>query len=410
MVLIEMYVSKIRVKNFKTFDDVCLDLNKFNVLIGACGSGKTNFVQVFELLKDISYDFHDAIKKHGGSFVKNFNLLENNLESCLEFKFADVNKTIKLGADKEILLLFNNVDYEICFNFHKGECEVQNEIVKLNCDVKCDNNKKAENNEIIIKNKDGEIEAEFLNDMEGLEISQIIPDTLADIVSQNFKKDNTPLINSALATIPIKWGDFSKNISAYDFDPKFLKNINLTNNEKLTKHGGNLPIVLKNILNDENAKKEFLIYYTNMLPYIKDVCVEKILDEERIFMIVEKYNNVKIPAPFISDGTSTIMAIMIALYFQNGEIILIEEPERHIHPSLINQLMLLMESVDKQVIITTHSPELLKYSELDDILFISRDDNGFSDIKRVIDNDAAKPFIEELGIDSVFVNDYLGIK
>ena len=30
-----------------------------------------------------------------------------------------------------------------------------------------------------------------------------------------------------------------------------------------------------------------------MLPYIKEVDVEKILDEERIFVIVEKYNDVK---------------------------------------------------------------------------------------------------------------------
>ena len=171
-----------------------------------------------------------------------------------------------------------------------------------------------------------------------------------------------------------------------------------------------MPVVLKNILNDENDKKEFLIYYTNMLPYIKEVSVEKVLDEERIFMIVEKYNDVKIPAPFISDGTSTIMAILIALCFQEGQIILIEEPERHIHPSLINQLMLMMESVDRQVIITTHSPEILKYSELENILFISRDDNGFSDIKRIIDNDLVKPFIEELGVDSVFVNDYMGME
>lgn len=147
-----------------------------------------------------------------------------------------------------------------------------------------------------------------------------------------------------------------------------------------------------------------------MLPYVKEVSVDKILDEERIFMIVEKYNDVKIPAPFISDGTSTIMAILIALYFQESEIILIEEPERHIHPSLINQLILMMESVDKQVIITTHSPELLKYSELESILFISRDGNGFSNIKGVMDNDTVKPFIEELGIDSVFVNDYLGLE
>ena len=405
-----MYVSKIRVKNFKTFDDVSLDLNKFNVLIGACGSGKTNFVQVFELLNDISYDFHDAIKKHGGGYVKNFNLLEDNLESCLEVKFSNIDKSIRLGSDKDILLSFNNVDYEICFKFHENECKVQNEIVRLICDVEYGRNQKIEGNEIIIKNNNGEIKAEFLKDLDGLEISEIIPETLSDIVSQNFKKENAPIINSALATIPIKWGDFFKNISSYDFDPKFCKNINATGNEKLTKHGGNLPVVLKNILNDENDKKEFLIYYTNMLPYIKEVSVEKVLDEERIFMIVEKYNDVKIPAPFISDGTSTIMAILIALYFQEGEIILVEEPERHIHPSLINQLMLMMESVDKQVIITTHSPELLKYSELKDILFISRNNNGFSDIKRIIDNDLVKPFIEELGVDSVFVNDYLGLE
>ena len=405
-----MYVSKIRVKNFKTFDDVYLDLNKFNVLIGACGSGKTNFVQVFELLNDISYDFHDAIKKHGGSFVRNFNLLENSLESCLEVKFSDIGQSIRLGSDKDILLSFNNVDYEICFNFHINGCEVQNELVKLNCNVEYDNNQKIDDNEIIIKNMNGDIKVEFLNDLECLDMSEIIPDTLSDIVSQNFKKDNTPVINSALATIPIKWGELFKKISAYDFDPKFCKSINTNNNEKLTKYGGNLPIVLKNILNDENDKKEFLIYYTNMLPYIKEVDVEKILDEERIFVIVEKYNDVKIPAPFISDGTSTIMAILIALYFQDSDIILIEEPERHIHPSLINQLMLMMESVDKQVIITTHSPELLKYSELEDILFISRDKNGFSDIKRIIDNDVVKPFIDELGIDNVFVNDYLGLQ
>ena len=39
-----MYVSEIRVKNFKTFEDVYLDLSKFNVLICGCGSDKTNFV------------------------------------------------------------------------------------------------------------------------------------------------------------------------------------------------------------------------------------------------------------------------------------------------------------------------------------------------------------------------------
>ena len=224
-VLIEMYVSKIRVKNFKTFDDVCLDLNNFNVLIGACGSGKTNFVQVFELLNDISYDFHDAIKKHGGGYVKNFNLIGNNLESCLEARFSNVNKSIKLGLDKDILLSFNNIGYEICFNFFQNECKVQNEIVRLACDVKYEHGQKIKCNEIIIQNNNGKIKAEFLNDVDCLKISEIIPDNLVSIVSQNFKNANTPIINSALATIPIEWGDFFKNISTYDFDPKFLRRL-----------------------------------------------------------------------------------------------------------------------------------------------------------------------------------------
>ena len=186
-----MYVSEIRVKNFKTFDDVYLDLNNFNVLIGACGSGKTNFFQVFELLNDLSNDFHDAIKKHGGNFVKNFNLLENNLESCIEVKFSGINQSIRLGQNKNILFYFKTVDYVICFNFEKNECKVQNEFVKLNCDIEYGNNQKIQDNEIIIKNNNGNVKVEFLDDLAELEISEIIPDTLVDIVSQNFKNDNT---------------------------------------------------------------------------------------------------------------------------------------------------------------------------------------------------------------------------
>ena len=68
--------SKFELNNSIIFEDVFLYLNKFNVLIGECGSGKANFIHVFELLDNISHDFHDAIKKHGGNYVKNFNLLE----------------------------------------------------------------------------------------------------------------------------------------------------------------------------------------------------------------------------------------------------------------------------------------------------------------------------------------------
>ena len=63
----------------------------------------------------------------------------------------------------------------------------------------------------------------------------------------------------------------------------------------------------------------------------------------------------------------------------------------------------------KQLIITTHNPELLKHVKLENIYFISRNKSGFSNITKPIDNEIVKPFIEELGIDEVFIDNYLGL-
>ena len=82
-----------------------------------------------------------------------------------------------LIKNKNILLYFKTFDYVICFNFEKNECKVQNEFVKLNCDIEYGNNQKIQDNEIIIKNNNGNVKVEFLDDLAELEISEIIPDT-----------------------------------------------------------------------------------------------------------------------------------------------------------------------------------------------------------------------------------------
>ena len=48
------HITKIKVTNFKSFDNIEIDLGKFNVLIGANSSGKSNFVSIFKFTKDIS--------------------------------------------------------------------------------------------------------------------------------------------------------------------------------------------------------------------------------------------------------------------------------------------------------------------------------------------------------------------
>jgi len=45
-------LSRTMIKRFKSIKECELDLNKINVLIGANNAGKSNFVSVFDLLKN----------------------------------------------------------------------------------------------------------------------------------------------------------------------------------------------------------------------------------------------------------------------------------------------------------------------------------------------------------------------
>lgn len=49
-----MAIKRIHVKNFKSFKDLEVEFGKFNVLIGANASGKSNFIQMFQFLRDIT--------------------------------------------------------------------------------------------------------------------------------------------------------------------------------------------------------------------------------------------------------------------------------------------------------------------------------------------------------------------
>ena len=67
-------------------------------------------------------------------------------------------------------------------------------------------------------------------------------------------------------------------------------------------------------------------------------------------------------------------------------------------------------SLNKQIFISTHSPEILKNVDLEDIYFISKNDEGYSNISKPIENEVLKTLIIDLGIDEIFVDNYLDIK
>jgi predicted ATPase len=113
----------------------------------------------------------------------------------------------------------------------------------------------------------------------------------------------------------------------------------------------------------------------------------------------------------ISDGTINITELIVALYFEKNGLTIIEEPGRNIHPYLISKVIDMMKEVsqNKQIIITTHNPEIIKYAGLNNILILSRDENGFSTVTRP-NKKTLKIFLKnEIGIEELYIQNLLRV-
>ncbi len=191
---------------------------------------------------------------------------------------------------------------------------------------------------------------------------------------------------------------FFERIAVYDIDPKLpKKGVVVTGKRELEEDGSNLALAMKTFTDDPEKKRKFANLLRDVLPFVEDFSVQKFVDVSLILTLRERYaKEQSLPASSLSDGTITIFALIIALYFEEKPFIVIEEPVSHIHPFLVGRLMAMMKEASgrKQVMLSTHSTEVVKHTCLSDILLISRDSEGFSIISRPADKEEVRTFLE----------------
>ena len=203
-----------------------------------------------------------------------------------------------------------------------------------------------------------------------------------------------------------------EDVAIYDFDPKLPKKaMPITAKAELEEDGSNLAIVLKRIMEDESAKRNFANLLQDLLPFVVDLDVERFADKSLLFSLREKFaENKPVPASFISDGTINVAALIVALYFEKKPVAIFEEPERNVHPHLISRIVGMMKEASqrKQVIVTTHNPEVVKNADVADVHLVSRDADGFSTITKPSQQEDVKAFLQnEIGLEELFVQNLL---
>jgi predicted ATPase len=418
-----MAIKKIKISNFKSFKDLEVELGKFNVLIGPNASGKSNFIEVFKFLRDIAnHGLENAISIQGGiEYLRNINIgsSENlSLEVVLDREFGFAIRTKEKG-------FIGIKTYETIYKFALKFIEQGFEVVedKLTQKVNLVQLEEKEDGKIEEKEKLGEGEIIYFVTNRRINVDLSIPEELGikkdhivpPFVREDKLKPKTLLIEHPLYILPLGiFHLFSNGFSIYDFDPKLPKKaIPITGKAELEEDGSNLAIVLKNILENEDKKRKFSNLVKDLLPFVDDLDVEKFADKSLLFKLREIYTKKQyLPSSLISDGTINITALIIALYFDKKPLTIIEEPERNIHPYLISKVIGMMKDVSqkKQIIVTTHNPEMVKHAGVENILLISRNKDGFSVISRPHEKEMVKTFLKnEIGIEELYVQNLLGL-
>jgi len=411
-----MVIKKIKVTNFKSFGNLEIELGNFNVLIGPNAAGKSNFVHIFEFLRDIvSSGLNNAVSMQGGvEYLRNINIgsserLSINVVSTQEFGLFR-----RLRENLIETKIYETI-YEFALKFNKrgsGFRIAEDKLIQKCKFVRLDRpGKKIKeilgDGEIIIFSTNGKVKID-------LNIPERVPLKKEDIFPPFLPEEKLPnrtlLLETSYFLIRLLEGIF-RDISIYDFDPKLPKKATpITGKAELEEDGSNLSIILKNITENKEKRRKLFNLVKDLLPFVENLDVEKFADKSLLFKLQETYfKNQYLPASLISDGTINITALIIALYFEKKPLVIIEEPERNIHPYLISKVVDMMKdaSQKKQIIVTTHNPEIVKYAGLDNILLVSRDKNGFSKISRPIDKEEIRTFLEHIGIEELYVQDLL---
>lgn len=415
-----MRITRISATNFRSFRKLDLELGEFNVLVGANASGKSNLLEIVRFWRDAArYGVENAVSIQGG---REF-LLHRSSEKpdTLSMRICFDTELILVTSPDSATYTISSIDYSFTLKFHTGGHKVLADDLVLHTRRQVDADEGPGGDGSIRYHRSdwrrGTYRMELRGDLPPMK--KLSPFGITS-TKQTFKLGRHMLIDTTPALIfaqlsggtggMCSWDRSLAKVGFYDFDPKVAKKSSaMTGLQDLESDGSNLATVLYRILGKPETRKRFTALLRETLPQIDEINVQRHLDRTLVYRIAETDSrNDFFPAPLLSDGTVNITAIIAALFFENISMAVLEEPERNLHPGLVRAVVELLQDASgkRQIIVSTHSPELVKYAGVESLVFVRRDASGGSEIVRPSDSDTVKAFLEkDVGLDKVFVMD-----
>lgn len=120
--------------------------------------------------------------------------------------------------------------------------------------------------------------------------------------------------------------------------------------------------------------KIFKIFCDTLIKYIPKIKLTKNLLEKKLV----KENNIIRPFERMGDGFKQVFIILMYLFNPQYTILILDEPEIHLHPALIKKLLSIIEykNVDNQLFLTTHSPLFIHTTNLHRLFRVTKEETS----------------------------------
>jgi predicted ATPase len=323
-------IRQVQIKNYKSLGRVVVGLEPFTVLVGPNGAGKSNFVDALAFVQEsLSHSPGRALKNRGGTRIAS----RWNREEDFGLRFQ-----IDLAAGSQ-------ADYALEIGWQD-----EYRIARERCCVWEEGRQRA-----VFEVANGR----FVQEIPGVR-AQIPQDRLA-LLAASATDEFRPVY------------DFLTTLRFYDIDPQPLSLLQgADSGEVLEADGSNAASVLRRLESQEPVRYErvcaLLRLATGSVQSVRTV-------EERERIALEFLQDIGLQSPGMfygwemSEGTRRLLALLLALYQPaKSSLIAIEEPEATVHPAMAEAVLqiLLDAAQDRQILITTHSPDILDAKELSD--------------------------------------------
>lgn len=349
-------LKNIKINGFKSIKTLDLNLKELNIIIGANGSGKSNFIDFFKFIKSIANkDIQTYISVIGANKILHFGKKYTD-----KINFSLYFPPNQYGAS---LIPENNRD-GLIFKSEKTKYAPENANDKFKPKIKQLANR-------------GDFE------------SKLNYDTSIDRYILNYIKD---------------WKLYHFHDTSTNAKIKSICNIN--DGDYLKEDGSNLPAFLKKIKNI-NLKSYSSIIKTiqRVAPFFQDFILNpEPRNPDNIRLKWEhKGTDEYFGANDLSDGTLRFICLVtLLLQPKLPTTILLDEPELGIHPSALVLLASIFKvvSAKTQLIISTQSVTLLNEFNSEDIIVVDRIDN--CSIFKRLDKDDFSDWLDEYKIGEIW--------